>query len=257
MLHAASLLFALASTLTPVGEDGASWIGKAESRLYRWQKPGTVVCFDLKTDVLEGPIAAMERDLVKKPDREGDQFVRALKHIVVHGRVDTSTGAVETDIVIDCDTKNPQGKAAVEKMKRVLGEFVKLAFDGLPFKDPSLVGRGSSVVGAEIQGDSVVVTLGSGKPGEEATLHIDRRSTLPTYMDTPAARLEYAYTEVIPGHFAPTKLGVQPKKGPSSTAEYSYQTLGNVVFPQSIRLDQGGKSSRLTFESVRIEARGR
>jgi hypothetical protein len=257
MLHAASLLFALASVLTPVGEDGAAWIGKAESRLYRWQKPGTVVCFDLKTNVLDEPIAAMERDLIKKPDREGEQFVRALKHIVVHGRVDTSTGAVETDIVIDCNTKDPQGKAAVEKMKRMLGDFVKLAFDGLGFKDPTLVSKGSSVVAAEIQGDAVLVTLGGRKPGEETTLRIDRRSTLPTYMDTPFARMEYAYTEVVPGHFAPTKLDVQPKKGPSTSAEYSYQNLGNVVFPQSIRLDQNGQSSRLTFELVRIEARGR
>jgi hypothetical protein len=257
MSHAATILFALASAFVPASEDGAAWIKKAESQLYRWQKPGSVVLFDLRTDALDGSIAAMERDLIKKPDRDAECLVRALKHLVVHGKLDTATGTVATEIAIDCDVKDPNGKAAIEKMKRMLGDFVRLAFDGLPFKDPSLVSKNSAVVSAEIQGDHVLVVMGSDRPGQPTTLEIDRRSTLPTHMQTPAGSLDYAYTEVAPGHFAPTKLDVQPKSGPSRAAEYTYTSLGNVVFPQSIKLSQGEQSSRISIESVRIEARAK
>jgi hypothetical protein len=257
MSHTATLLLALASAFTPASEDGAAWIHKAEANLYRWQKPGSVVSFDLRTDVLAGSIAAMERDLQKKPDRDAECLVRALEHLVIHGKVDTATGAVETQIAIDCDVKDPKGKAAIEKMKVMLGDFVRLAFDGLPFKDPTLIARNAAVVSAEIQGDHVIVVMGSDRPGEPTTLEIDRRSTLPTHMRTPAGNLDYAYTEVAPGHFAPTRLDVQGKSGPSRSAEYTYQNLGNVVFPQSIKLSQGEQSSRISIESVKIEARAK
>jgi hypothetical protein len=257
MLQMTCLLLALASSMSPAGEDGAAWIGKAEAHLYRWQKPGSLVHFDVTTDVLEAPIAAMERDLARQPDREASRVVDALKHMVVHGVVDTGSGAVQAEIVIECDSKDPRAKAAIDKMKSVVNDLVRGAFDGLPLHDPSLVAKGSSVVGAELQGDSVLVTLGGRNAGEETTLRIDRRSELPSVMDMPSARLEYAYSEVAPGHYAPTKLEIRSKGSPNRAAEYTWQNLGNLVFPESIRLSQGPRSSRLVFESVRVEAHPR
>jgi hypothetical protein len=250
------------SALDPVGpfrtsEDGAAWINKAEARLYRWQRPGSIVRFDVKTDALDAAIAAMERELLKAPDREASQLVVALKHAVIHGVADTGSGTVETEVVIDFSTTNTMAKQCLDKLKQLVTELVRGAFEGLPLRDPTLVARNSSVVGAEIQGDAVAVTLSGKQPGEETTLLIDRRSTLPTLMQMPDARLEYEYEEVAPGHFAPTKLEIQSKKAPTRTAEYTYLHLGNLVFPESIRLSQGSQSSRLSFESVRIETKSR
>jgi hypothetical protein len=242
-----------ASAHSMASEDGAAWINKAESRFYRWARPGSLVRFDLKTDVLDAPIAAMERELAKNPDRDAWQMVAALKRTVVHGSVDTGAGTLETEVVIECNPTDPLGKKCLDKMKQLVNDFVRGAFESLPLRDPSLVSRGSSVLGAEIEGESVAVTLSGQQPGEETTLLIDRRSTLPSVMQMPDSRLDYSYEEVAPGHFAPTKLEIQSTKAPTRAAEYTYLHVGNLVFPESIRLTQGSQSSRMTFESVRIE----
>jgi len=258
---AVALVGIIASSSTSfarTSEDGAAWIAKAEAHLYRWQRPGSFVRFELKTDALEAPIAEMERELATKPDREASLVVDALKHVVVHGVVDTGSGGVQTEIVIDCDTKDPSARACIEKMKNAVDGLVRGAFEGLPLRDPSLVAKGASVLAAEIQGDAVLVTLGGRNAGDETTtLHIDRRSELPSLMEMPAARLAYEYSEVAPGHFAPTRLEIQAKNAPARAAEYTWQKLGNLVFPESIRLSQGPHSTRFTFESVQIEARPR
>jgi hypothetical protein len=257
MMNACCLMFALVSALATASEDGAAWISKAESRLYRWQQPGSVVRFEVKTDVLDAPIAAMERDLAQKPDRDGARMVEALKKVVVHGAVDTGTGAVETQIDIACETDDPLGKASIQKLKNMLSELVRGAIAGLPLHDPTLVAKGSSVLGAQLQGDSVVITIAGRRPGEEVTLTMNRRSLLPAIIDMPGTRLGFAYEEVLPGRFAPSRLDVQPKSGPQSSAVYTWQKFENLVFPASIHLSQGPRTSNLSFQSVRVEPRSR
>jgi hypothetical protein len=257
MLKATCLVLALASAFGFSSEDGPAWISKAESRLYRWQKPGAVVRFDVKTDALDAAIASMQHDLAQKPDREGTKMVEALKQVAVHGAVDTATGTVETQIDLTCDSNDPRVKASVEQMKNLLGSLVQGAIAGLPLHDPTLVPKGSTVLGAELQGDFVIVTIAGSRPGEQVNMVLNRRSSLPTTIDMPGAHLSYVYAEVVPGRFAPAKLEVEPKSGQASSAEYSWQKVENVVFPAHIHLSQGTRTSNLAFESVRIEPRPR
>jgi hypothetical protein len=239
-----------------VNAEGVAWIAKAEQKLYRWPSPGVLVKFDAKTDALNPAIAAMERELAKKPDPEGTKLVTALKQMVVHGTVDTGTGALTTEVDVPFETKDPQGKQALQKMKVLMGETMRGAFGGLPLHDLSLVPHGASVVGSESNGDAVVVTIVDRKPDQRTLLTLNRESLLPTKVDLPKNHLELAYTEVMPGKFAPAHLDVVAPNGTKSHADYAWQKIGDCVFPATIHLVRGDQTASVTFESVRVEPRG-
>jgi hypothetical protein len=253
----AAFLFVLSGSITNTNAEGVAWVAKAEQKLYRWPSPGVVVKFDAKTDALNPAIAEMERELAKKPSTEGKNLVAALKQMVVHGSVDTGTGALTTEVDIPFKTDDPQGKQALQKMKAMMGETMRGAFGGLPLHDPSLVPHGGSIVDSQTAGDTVFVTIADRKPDEHTVLTLNRESCLPAKVDMPKTHMELTYTEVMPGKFAPSHIDVTLQGGTSSHADYAWQKIGDCVFPTSIKLGRGDQSASVTFESVHVEPRGR
>jgi hypothetical protein len=251
----AAALFLLSGSITNANAEGVAWIAKAEQKLYRWPSPGVLVKFDARTDALDPAIAAMEHELAKKPDAEGAKLVAALKQMVVHGTVDTGTGALTTEVDITFDSKDPQAKAALQKMKVMMGETMRGAFGGLPLHDPSLVPHGGSIVGSQTNGDEVVVTIVDRKPDERTLLTLNKDSLLPTKVDMPKNHIDLAYTEILPGKFVPAHLDVVTPTGTKSHADYAWQKIGDCVFPATIKLVRAGQTASVTFESVHVEPR--
>lgn len=261
MVEAACFVLALASLFTNAGgspsgstkEDGSAWIAKAEQQLYRWPAPGALVRFDVKTNVLAAPIAALEREVAAHPNAEQGRLVAALKRTVVHGTVDTVSGTVRTVVSIPCETSDPEARDLLSKMKGTLTDLVRGAFDGLPVRNPALVAKGSSVAAAEAHGDAILVRLAGARAEDQTLLTLDRKSALPRAMQTSLGKLAYAFTEVAPGSFAPAALDVFSKSGAQSRAQYTWQQVGGYFVPANIQLTQGAQSITIVFESVRVE----
>ena len=136
-----------------------TWIDKSESHLYSWPKPGSIVHFQVRTNMLEATIAAMEKDPEVATDPDKGKWVDAIKHVSIDGSLDTETGAVTTNVELRYEPVNPKGKAASEKLKTGLASMISNAFQGLPLHDPSLMRKGGSILGTEERGDSVFVTV--------------------------------------------------------------------------------------------------
>jgi hypothetical protein len=254
------LLLALVASTALLGDTakgGAAWLEKVESHLYRWSKPGTLVRFQVKTNLLESAIASMEKDPDVGSDPEKLKFVEALKRVTISSTVDTETGNVTTDVDFRCEVSDPRGKAAVEKMKATIAKMVAGGFEGLPLHNPSMLAKGYSVVGSEEQGDSVVVTVAGKHEGEKNMIHVNRRNLLPETIVMPEFATRYRYVEVVPGMFAPAHLDVRLTSGAESHCDYTYQKAGELTFPSTIRVSQGPQTATFSFVSLKVEPRSR
>jgi hypothetical protein len=258
MIPALSLALLLCASLPgDPAKDAAAWLEKAEAQLYTWPKPASIVRFQVRTNMLETAIAAMEKDPEVASDPDKGKWVDALKHASISGAADTETGAVDVTVELRYEPSNPKGKAVSDKLKSTLATTISNAFQGLPFHDPSLLPKGGSVVGAEERDDTVLVSV-SGKGSDETSkIAVSRRTALPESMETKALSMRMRYVEVVPGRFAPSRLDVRTSAGKESHAEFAYQRAGEIAFPSSIRVSQGTQSATFTFVSLKVEPRGR
>lgn len=256
MMPALSLAFLLlASPIGDPAKDAAAWLEKSEAQLYTWPKPASIVRFQVRTNMLDAAIAAMEKDPDVAADPDKGKWVDALKHASISGTADTETGAVDVTVELRYEPSNPKGKAASDKLKSGLSTAVSNAFQGLPFHDPSLRPKGGSVIGAEERDDSVLVTVSGKKPDDQSKIVVNRRSSLPESMETKALSMRMRYVEVVPGRFAPSRLDVRTSAGKESHADYAYQRAGEIAFPSTIRVSQGTQSVTFTFVSLKVEPR--
>lgn len=246
-----------ADTSKPVdaSKEGADWLQKMESHLYSWPKPGSLVHFQVRTNMLEATIAAMEKDPEVATDPDKGRWVDALKHVTINGLLDTETGTVTTNVELRYEPTNPKGKAASEKLKSGVASTISNAFQGLPLNDPSLLRKGGSVVGMEERDGLVFVTVtGKGK-GDENRIQMNRRTELPESIEMKDLSMRVRYVEVVPGRFAPARLDVQSTAGKESHVEYAYQKAGEISFPSTIRVFQGHQAITFSFVSLKIDPR--
>jgi hypothetical protein len=258
MIPALSLAFLLLAQ--PPGDpakDAAAWLEKSEALLYTWPKPASIVRFQVRTNMLDSAIAAMEKDPDVASDPDKGKWVDALKHASISGTADTETGAVDVTVELRYEPSNPKGKAASDKLKSGIASAISNAFQSLPLHDSSLTPKGGSVVGAEERDDTVLVTI-SGKTADETNkLTLNRRTGLPESMETKALSMRMKYVEVVPGRFAPTRLDVRTSTGKDSHADFAYQRAGDIAFPSTVRVSQGTQSVTFSFVSLKVEPRGR
>jgi hypothetical protein len=234
-----------------------TWIDKSESHLYSWPKPGSLVHFQVRTNVLEATIAAMDKDPEVATDPDKGKWVDALKHVSITGSLDTETGVVTTNVEVRYEPINPKGKAASEKLKSGVASMISNAFQGLPLHDPSLLRKGGSIVGTEERGDSIFVTVTGKKDGEQNRIQLNRRSELPESIEMKDLSMRVRYAEVVPGRFAPSRLDVKSNGGNESHAEYTYQQAGDISFPSTIRVFQGTQTITFSFVSLKVDPRAR
>jgi hypothetical protein len=250
-LHLA--LVALVSFPGGTAADGAAWLEKSESHLYAWPKPGSLVHFQVRTNMLEPAIASMEKDPAVATDPDKSRWVETLRHVSISGTMDTATGTVTTDVDLRYEPSNPQGKAVSDKMKSGLASMISNAFQALPLHDPSLLRKGGSVVGAEERDDAVLVTVTGKSESDRNTIQVNRRTALPESIETAELTMRIRYVEVVPGRFAPARLDVRSPSGKESHAEYAYQKAGDLAFPSTIRVSQGPQSATFTFVSLKVD----
>jgi hypothetical protein len=260
------VLATCAALLRGTPEEGSAWLAKVESHLYRWPRPGSVVRFQVRTDLLDVAVAALKEQRKGKPgsadaadaaNAELTRTIEALRKVEIKGSIDTETGAVTTRVDVPLDVTDPAIDAAVEKLKSRLVTLVSGAFGGLPLHDPSLLGPGATVLGAEVVGDDVAISIKPSRADEANTIHLNRRSELPETIETPKATMSFRFTEILPGRFVPASLEVRTKGGPTNRARYSWQKAGGLVFPSSIQVESGSQKATLAFESVSLQARSR
>ena len=144
----AMVLTTLAWIAGDATSDGTAWIGKTEARLYSWPKPGSLVRFQVRTNLLDAKIAELEKDPETAADPDKTRWVDALKHVTIRGEVDTATGKVTSEIVLRYEPSNPKGKAASAKTKAWLSSAIAGVFQGLPLQDPSMLRKGGTVIGS-------------------------------------------------------------------------------------------------------------
>lgn len=257
MIQPTLVLAALLAFQGGAPEDGQAWLKKVEDRLYHWPKPGVVVRFQVRTNMIDEAVGILRKELQSKPDPATAQAIEALKQVTIRGSIDTGTGAVTTDVDVPLQTDDPARKAGVERLKNGIRAMVSGAFQGLPLHDPSMLGKGSSVVSAEADGDSIAITITGRREGERNTIRVDRRSVLPEAIETPVFSLRYRYFQVLPGRFVPAHLEVRTRSGPANTADYTYQKVGDLVFPASVQVTSGELKATLQFESVSPQPRTR
>lgn len=245
----------LLSIATPSlsGEDGSAWVRKAEQQLYRWPRAEGTLTFEATSDSLAPGIAAMERDLVKKPDAQAAEVVAALKRLTIAGAVDLRTGAVTVVVSVDYPAEDARTVGVISRVKTMIEGQVHGAIDGLPLRDPSLVPKGARLAGAELRGDSVLVELRGPKGDELRTLEIDRASSLPVSMTMAAMKLVYRYGEELPGRFVPVQVDAQPTGGTASRVTYTWTQVEEFLFPERVLLVQGTHAAVLQFRALHVE----
>ena len=236
-------------------KQGAAWLQKTESHLYCWPKPGSLVHFQVRTNMLESTIALMEKDPEVASDPDKGKWVDALKHLSISGVLDTETGTVTTNVELRYEPLNPKGKAASEKLKSGVATTISNAFQGLPLSDPSMLRKGGSVVGAEEREGSVFVTVTGKTEGEQSRIQVNRRTELPESVEMKDLSMKVRFVEVVPGRFAPARLDVQSTAGKESHAEYAYQKAGEIAFPSTIRVFQGHQVITFSFVSLKVDPR--
>lgn len=251
------IFVAAAATLTGSPEDGETWLREAESHLYSWPEPGVVVRFKVKTDVLTKTVEMLRKQLPPDPTPDMVKSIDALRRIEITGTLDTGTGKATTEIDFALDTTDPQRRDAVEKMKSGIATMVEKSFESLPLDDPSLVGKNRKILEANEVGDTITIKVAGRSPGEEKTIRLERHRMLPESFESEAFSMKVRYTEVLPGRFAPARLDIQVPDSPKSTATYTYQRVGELVFPSTVVVTLGTMSARLEFLSARVETAGR
>jgi hypothetical protein len=252
-----ALLLASFALLPLAGDpavDGTKWLAKSESHLYVWPKPGSRVSFDVRTNMLEPAIAALEKDPSVAADPDKNRWVDALRHIEIHGTIDTGTGKVDTQVELRYEPSDPRGKSASDKMKAGIATLISKAFEGLPLHDPGLLHKAGAVVGAEERSDTVIVTVTGKDEKDKATIHLNRRSELPDSVDGAELSVRMKYVEVVPGKFALSRLDTRTAAGKETHAEYTYQKAGSLSFPSTIRVFEGQQVASFSFVSLKVEA---
>lgn len=248
---------AVAAMLTGSPEDGETWLHEVEGRLYAWPKPAAVVRFHVRTDVLGKTIEMLKGQLPPDPTPDMVKTIDALRRIEITGTIDTGTGEATTQVDIPMDTSDPQRREAVETTRRSITRMVEKSFESLPLHDPRLAGKGRKVLAADEEGDTLTVKVSGKAPGEETTIRIDRRRMLPEAFESGARSMKVRYTEVLPGRFAPARLDIQLPDAAKSSATFTYQRVGDLVFPSTVVVTLGATSARIEFLSVRAEKTGR
>jgi hypothetical protein len=238
-------------------EEGEAWLEKAQDQLYRWPEPHSIVRFEVHTDVLAPMIAAMKSELEKNPDAEASKLVTAIEKLEIHGAIDTATGGLQTEIKIDYPETDPRTKKAIGTIKQRLQSTLTGCFAGLPLHDPRLLRQGAVVTAAEERTDErLVVSAGAGH-GDSTVLHFSRKSDLPTRFELPMMTIDVSYTEAGHRRYVPATLEMQPKGGPSSRAEFSWQKKGDVWFPEHVKLSSKTANAKIDFDKLTLEPRER
>jgi hypothetical protein len=233
--------------------DGEIWLREAEGRLYSWPKPGAIVGFKVKTDVLEKTIENLRQQLPPNPTPDMVKAIDALRRISITGTLDTTTGAATTVVDIPIDLNDANRKEAVERTKSGIETMVTKSFETLPLHDPTLLRKDGKVLEATEQGDAIVVKVSGKDPGDETTIRMNRRRMLPESFENSGMAMQVRYTEVLPGRFAPAKMDIQLPQMPKSTVTYSYQRVGDLIFPSTVVVSLGATSAKIEFQSVRVE----
>lgn len=255
MLHFLSVAFCALAFSDFTVQDGQGWLKKAEGELYRWPKPASIVHFEAHTDVLAPMLAAMKRELEKKPDAEASRFVAALEKLEVSGSIDTLTGRLQTEIKVDYTPSDTRTKAALETItQRVQATFAG-CFASLPLQDPTLLRKGSVVSGAEEREGERIVTADGACPGERTVLHFARDTGLPTAIELPDLGLVLGYTEATPGRYVPASLEMHPRGGSPSRADFQWQKKEELWFPEHVRLSSPNASAKIDFDQLVVEHR--
>ena len=257
MFKAMLVACVLASVPSDAIQDGEKWLKQAEAKLYRWPTPPVVVRFEVDTDVLAPALAQMKTDLAAQPDTEGTKLVAALEHVAIHGRIDTGTGKVETEIDLMYVATDARSQALVDQIKTRLSLTISGCFQGLPLHDPRFLRGGSKVVGCEESKASIRVSIEGAQSGNSMSVELARATALPTKMESQKFTGSYKFREVRPGLFAPERLDIVPREGAASHAEYTYQEQGGLLFPQRVRVQSGQQVAKLTFRGLKIEPRAR
>lgn len=248
-------LVAAAALFTGSPQDGEGWLHEAESRLYSWPKPGAVIRFQVKTDVLDKTIEMLKKQLPPNPDAAAVKAIDALRRIQIHGMVDTETGQATTEVELAVDISDPNRKAGVERVKQGITTMVTKSFEALPFHDTSMAGADGKVLEASESGDRLTVKVSGKVPGEDTLIFLDRRKMLPEVVENGGKSMKIRYTEVLPGKFAPARLDIEAPGTPKSTAAFTYQRVGELVFPSTVIVDSNGTKAKLQFLSVRLDRR--
>lgn len=245
-----------AALLTGTPQDGETWLREAESRLYSWPDPGVVVSFHVRTDAIQQTIDALRKQLPPNPTPDMLKSIDALRRIEITGTLDTATGKTTTQIDLPIDVNDPKRKEGVEKLKRGLASMIEKCFESLPLHDPSLA-KDKTVLEASETGAMITVKL-SGKTAEEeaTTLRFDKNRMLPETFEQGTKSMKVRYVEVLPGRFAPARLDVQSPDSPKSNATFTYQRVGDLVFPSKVTVTLGATTSKVEFLSVRVEKAG-
>jgi hypothetical protein len=251
MLALAVLLFTALGGDAPA--EATAWIEKTEARLYSWPKPGNVVRFQVRTNLLDPVIAEMEKEKDAETDPEKSRWIASLKRATIRGTADTGTGKVSIQVDLSYEPTSPKVRIASDKLKDTLASMVSKAFEGLPLHDPSMLRRGGSVTGSEDRGEDVVVTITGKSADDKSRIHLNKRSNLPESIEMKDMSLRYRYVEVMPGRFAPARLDVLDKAGKETRAEYAYQRAGELAFPSTIKVTQGTTSATISFVSIQVE----
>lgn len=248
-------LVAAAALLPGTPEEGANWLHEAEGHLYSWPKPGGVVHFQVKTDVLDKAIETLRKQLPPNPDPAAVKTVDALRRTEITGTVDLETGQATAEVELTVDTSDPTRKASVEQVKQELTTMVTRMFEILPFHDPALTRKDGKVLEATESGDRLTVKITGKTPGTETSIRLERRRMLPESFESAAQSIKVRYTEVLPGKFAPARFDIEMPRAPKSTVTFTYQRVGELVFPSTIVVESAGTKARLELRSIRLERR--
>lgn len=244
-----------AALLTGTPQDGEAWLREAESRLYSWPEPGVIVSFHVRTDAIQQTIDALRKQLPPEPTADMLKSLDALRRIEIAGTLDTSTGKTTTRIDLPIDANDPKRKDGVERLKNGLTSMVAKFFDSLPLHDPSLA-KDKKVLEASESGSTLTVKLSGKTPEDETTLRIDKNRMLPETFEQATRSMKVRYVEVLPGRFAPARIDVQDPDSQKSSATFTYQRVGELVFPSKVTVTQGASTAKLEFLSVRVEKAG-
>jgi hypothetical protein len=200
-------------------------------------------------------LATLRKELAKKPDADGAKALDALGRVEIVGTLDTDTGRIAVDVRIPDAAVDARWKKTLDASRQRLTTTVTGALQGMPLHDSRLLTRGSEVVGVEERGDEVLVTVTGKLQSQQGTFHLNRRRLLPESMEAAAFTLRYAYTEILPGRFAPASLEVRPRSGPETRLELAWQRVGEILFPSSVRITSQSKTATVRFESVSLRPR--
>ncbi len=251
MLALALLAFAVLGGDAP--SEGAAWIEKTEARLYSWPKPGSVVRFQVRTNLLDPAIAEWEKDPEAAADPDKSKWIAALKRPTIRGTADTESGKVSIEVELRHEPSDPKGRAVSDKLKNWLSSTIASSFEGLPLHDPSMLRKGGSVLGTEDRGEAVVLTVSGKGADDRSRVQVNKRSCLPETVEMKDMTMRFKYVEVMPGRFAPSRIEIRTPAGKESRGEYAYQRAGDLAFPSTIKLSQDTKSATISFVSIQVE----